>query len=181
MLETYKQSIANQLEAALCMLHLCVERCPDEIWNGPVGNLAFCQVAFHALFFTDFYLGGPDEESFRSQPFHRENGQIFRDYEELEDRVQMLLYDKPAIKAYLVHCRNKASQVIAAEMEDTLQAPCGFARKAFSRAELYVVNIRHIQHHVAQLSLRLRLDAMESIPWVASGVARIVDSQAGHR
>ena len=169
MLATFKQLLNNQFDAALCTLGFCVERCPDALWNGPVGNLAFCQVAFHALFFTDFYLGGPDEETFRNQPFHRENGHIFCDYEELEDRVQVLLYDKPAIKAYLMHCRNKVSQVIAAETEDTLQAPCGFARKAFSRAELYVVNIRHIQHHVAQLSLRLRLDAKESIPWVASG------------
>ena len=123
MLETYKQSIANQLEAALCMLDLCVERCPDAMWNGRVGNLAFCQVAFHTLFFTDFYLGGPDEESFRSQPFHVANRHIFRDYEELEDRVQVLLYDKPGIKAYCGHCRIKASQVIAAETEDSLRSP----------------------------------------------------------
>jgi hypothetical protein len=168
MLETYKQLIANQLNAALCMLDLCVQRCPDALWNGRVGNLAFCQVAFHALFFTDFYLGTPDEDAFRSQPFHRANGQIFRDYEELEDRVQVLLYDKPAIKAYLAHCRGKALEVIAAETEITLSAPCGFARKAFSRAELYVLNVRHIQHHTAQLSLRLRLDAKEGIPWVGS-------------
>jgi hypothetical protein len=169
MLETYKQSIANQLNAALCMLDLCVQRCPDELWNSRVGNLAFCQVAFHALFFTDFYLGGPDEDAFRSQPFHRANGRIFRDYEELEDRVQVLLYDKPAIQAYLVHCRNKATEAIAAETEDSLRAPCGFARKAVSRAELYVLNIRHIQHHTAQLSLRLRLETKDGIPWVGSG------------
>ena len=169
MLETYKQSIANQLDAALCMLDLCVERCPDAMWNGRVGNLAFCQVAFHTLFFTDFYLGGPDEESFRNQPFHVANRHIFRDYEELEDRVQVLLYDKPGIKAYCGHCRNKASQVIAAETEDSLQAPVWIRAKGVLRAELYVVNIRHIQHHAAQLSLRLRLDAKESIPWVASG------------
>jgi hypothetical protein len=139
------------------------------MWNCRVGNLAFCQVAFHALFFTDFYLGGPNEDAFRGQPFHRENGPIFRDYEELEERVQVLLYDKPAIKAYLMHCREKASQAIRAESDESLRAPCGFARKPFSRAELYVLNIRHLQHHVAQLSLRLRLDANESVSWVASG------------
>jgi hypothetical protein len=169
MLETYKLSIANQLDAALCMLDLCVEQCPDALWNSRVGNLAFCQVAFHALFFTDFYLGEPDEDAFRGQPFHRQNAHIFRDYEELEDRVQVLLYDKPAIKSYLGHCRDKISEVIAAETDESLQAPCGFARKSFSRAELYVLNIRHIQHHAAQLSLRLRLDAKESVPWVGSG------------
>jgi len=169
MLETYKQLTANQFDAALCMLDSCVERCPDAMWNIPVANLKVCQVAFHALFFADYYLGPPDDDSFRRQPFHRDNMHIFRDYEELEDRAQVLLYDKSAIKAYLDHCRNKASQAIAAETEASLAAPCGFARKPFSRAELYVLNIRHIQHHTAQLSLRFRLDAHDGAPWVASG------------
>jgi hypothetical protein len=38
-----------------------------------------------------------------------------------------------------------------------------------SRAELYVYNLRHIQHHAAQLSLRLRLDHGVNIAWVGSG------------
>jgi hypothetical protein len=167
--DTFRELTANQYDAALCMLNCCVEQCPDALWEGRVANLKFCQVAFHALFFTDYYLGEPDVEAFRQQQFHRDNPQIFRNYEELDDRVQVLLYDKEAIRAYLGHCRHKAAQVMAAETEESLQAPCGFARKAFSRAELYVLIIRHIQHHVAQLSLRLRLDALESVPWVTSG------------
>jgi hypothetical protein len=67
------------------------------------------------------------------------------------------------------HCRKKASAVIASETSDTLSAPCGFERRGFSRAELHVYNIRHIQHHAAQLSLRLRLDAKQDIPWIGSG------------
>jgi hypothetical protein len=169
MIDIIKALIGNQFEAALCMLGSCVEQCPDTIWESRVANLKFCQVAFHALFFTDYYLGEPNVEAFREQPFHRENTHVFRDYEELEDRAQILLYDKTAIRAYLAHCRRKATQVIAAETEDSLRAPCGFARKPISRAELYGLNIRHIQHHAAQLSLRLRLDAQESVPWVASG------------
>jgi hypothetical protein len=169
MLDTFKQLTGNQFDAALCMLGFCVEQCPDVLWECRIANLRFCQVAFHALFFADYYLGQSDEHSFRRQRFHLDNSQIFRDYEELEDRVQVLLYDKDAIRAYVRHCRNKAAQAIAAETAESLRAPCGFARKALSRAELYVLNIRHIQHHVAQLSMRLRLDAQESTPWVASG------------
>ena len=37
------------------------------------------------------------------------------------------------------------------------------------RAELHVYSIRHIQHHAAQLSLRLRLDAGVAIPWIGVG------------
>ena len=38
-----------------------------------------------------------------------------------------------------------------------------------TRAELYVLNLRHIQHHAAQLSLRLRVDADAATPWISSG------------
>jgi hypothetical protein len=168
MLEVCKNLLANQFEAALCTLGLCIDRCPAAMWNAPVGNLSFCQVAFHTLFFADYYLG-QNEDTFGQQPFHLANAEFFRDYEELRPRQQRLLYDQAAIKAYLGHCRAKAAAAIAAETADSLSEPCGFARKSFSRAELYVYNTRHIQHHAAQLSLRLRLDAGVEIPWIGSG------------
>lgn len=39
------------------------------------------------------------------------------------------------------------------------------ARCPFSQAELHACNMRHIQHHAAQLTLRLRLDGMEQVLW----------------
>jgi len=57
--------------------------------------------------------------------------------------------------------------MIAAEIADSLRAECGFAHREFSRAELHLVNIRHIHHHAAQLSLRLRIDHNEEIAWLA--------------
>lgn len=110
-----------------------------------------------------------DEESLDQQQFHRDNKDFFRDYEELQDRKQELRYDRPSIKNYLEHCREKARQVIVAETEETLKAPCGFPNKLFSRAELYLYSLRHIQHHAAQLILRLRLDHNAEFPWVGSG------------
>jgi hypothetical protein len=168
MLDTFKQLVGHQFEAALCTLNACIDRCPDAIWNSRVGNHRFCQVAFHALFYADYYLG-PNEASFRDQPYHRDHPQLFRDYEEFEDREPQLLYDKPSIRSYLDHCRKKSAQAIAAETADSLAARADFPRRTFSRAELHVYNIRHLQHHAAQLSLRLRLDAQVDIPWIRSG------------
>jgi len=168
MLDVFKQLIAKQFEAALCTLNACIDRCPDSAWNERVANHRFCQVAFHTLFYADFYLGR-NEEEFRRQPFHQEHAQFFGDYEEFEDHAPVRLYEKQAIKKYLAHCRDKAAQAIAAETADTLAAHCGFTRRPVSRAELYVYGIRHIQHHAAQLSLRLRLDGNADIPWVGTG------------
>jgi len=168
MLESYKQLISRQYEAALCMLSECIEQCPDANWNAPVANLKFCQAAFHALFCTDLYLG-PDVDSLRDQKFHRDRAAAFADYEELEDRPQQAVYEKSFIDEYVQHCREKSQQVVSSETEEILGGPSGFDWLKFSRAELHVYNIRHIHHHAAQLSLRLRLDTGEGIRWVGSG------------
>jgi hypothetical protein len=168
MLDTFQHLVSHQLQAALCTLNACIERCPEAAWNAKVGNCPFCQVAFHTLFYADYYLG-PNDESFREQPFHQGNAEFFADYEEFEDREPVRLYDKPSIRRYLQHCREKAAQMIAAETEETLTARAAFPRRDFSRAELYVYNIRHIQHHAAQLSLRLRIDHGIEVPWIGVG------------
>ena len=168
MLETFKALTVNQFEAALGMLSTCIDRCPESNWNAPVGNNAFCQVAFHALFWTDFYLE-PSPDSFRLQSFHRNNRGFFRNYDELEDRLPELFYDRPTVKAYVDHCRDKVSDVIFAESAETLAAQFVYGRLAVSRAELHVNSLRHVQHHAAQLSLRLRIDTNDGVPWIASG------------
>ena len=149
------------------MLECCVDQCPNANWQAPIANLKFCQAVFHALIFTDLYLGA-DETSLRAQPFHRDHGAVFGDYEEFEDRAQQQTYQKPFIQKYLEHCRNKARQVVSSETAATLVKTSGFARKDFSRAELHVCNIRHLQHHAAQLSLRLRIDSDLSVLWTSS-------------
>jgi hypothetical protein len=168
MLETYKTGIANQFEAAFCTLKICLDRCPDSCWNATVAKAPFCQVMFHTLFFTDYYLGEKDDD-LRDQPFHREHRDFFADYEQLQDREPTSLYDRTSINAYLQHCRDKARAAIDAETTESLAARTGFQRRDFSRAELYVYNMRHVYHHAAQLTLRLRLDTEVDIPWIDSG------------
>jgi hypothetical protein len=168
MLAVFKELATHQFEAAYCTLGLCMDRCPPSSWNARVANYLFCQVAFHTLFFADYYLG-ENEEAFRRQSFHRDHAAFFGDYEEFADRAPQSLYEKADLKTYLDFCRRKAREAIAVETAESLQAQAGFARRTFSRAELHIYNIRHIQHHAAQLGLRLRLDANIDIPWVGSG------------
>jgi hypothetical protein len=168
MLATLTKLLAHQYEASLSALNLCVVRCPDACWNEPVAKWKFCQASFHAVFFADLYLQPSDDvRAFKDQIFHLEHRDAFRDYEELEDRPQVLLYERPFVLSYLQHVRRKAQETVVRESADTLAGPSGFHWRNCSRAELHVYNIRHIQHHAAQLSLRLRLDANVDIPWVS--------------
>ncbi len=167
MRDTLTELLAHQFEASLCTLHLAVARCPESSWNEPVAAWKFCQAAFHAVFFADIYLQPSDDvAALKRQAFHVEHKADFRDYEELEDREQVLLYEKPFVLSYLQYVRGKAQEVIARESADVLGGPSGFRRRKCSRAEFHIYNIRHIQHHAAQLSLRLRLDHAIDIPWV---------------
>jgi hypothetical protein len=168
MLDIVKTLIVNQFEAAVSTLNACIVKCPEAAWNAPVANYKFCQVAFHTLFYADYYLG-VTEEDFRREPFHTENAHVFRDYEELEPRAPVLLYERPWISTYLQYCRQRCHDVVAAETAESLAAKTKFPRKSFSRAEGHVYNIRHIQHHAAQLILRLRIDSQIDMPWFRSG------------
>ena len=168
MIETFKRLIVSQFEASFCTLGHCIERCPDDLWDVRVAKYPFCQVAFHTSFFADFYLGS-DADALRLQPFHLANAKLFGDYEQLQDREPLSLYERSQVEGYLEFCRSKAAATIAAETEESLNAPAKFNRRNFSRAELHVYNIRHIQHHAAQLILRLRLDSNIDVPWIGAG------------
>ena len=97
MLETFQRLIASQYEASLCTLAHCVAGCPSELWNAPVAKHPFCQVAFHVLFFADYYLE-PGPESLPQQPFHLANPKLFGDYEQLQDREAVSLYERSQIE-----------------------------------------------------------------------------------
>jgi hypothetical protein len=168
MINAYKKLVSNQFESTFCALAECIKRCPEEEWMAPVVKLKFCQVAFHALFFADTYLG-PNLISLREQPFHKDNSTVFADYEELEDLEQKVVYEKSFIENYLQHCRDKAARVIENETAESLNRNPGFDWLKFPRAEVHVYNIRHIYHHTAQLALRLKIDCDVEIPWVSSG------------
>src|SRR6185436_6786289 len=140
MIKTVKRLIVSQFEASFCTLAHCVARCPDHLWNTRVAKYPFCQVAFHTLFFADYYLG-PDAESLRHQPFHLANPDLFGDYVQLQEREPESVYDKLQIETYLAFCRAKAAATITAETGEDLDAPARFARRNFSRAELHVYNI----------------------------------------
>jgi hypothetical protein len=171
MVGTYRRLIAAQFEAGLCTLGHCIAWCPEALWPARVVRYRFCQVAFHVLFFADYYLE-QDPDSFDSQPFHLATPTLFgalRDDEEPLDAHGDPVYPRAEVQAYLDYCRRKALDTLAAETEQTLSAPAKHPRRNFSRAELHIYNIRHIQHHAAQLIVRLRLDSDVDVPWIGSG------------
>jgi hypothetical protein len=166
MSEYLKQILTSQYEAALCMLNQCIASCPPEPWEGKIANDTFRQVAYHTLFFTDLYLS-PSEEAFQLRDLHQRGGD-----ERGPTLSQGLSQDETL--SYVAICRRKAIETLAAETGEMLQGPSGFSYRRFSRGELHVYNIRHVQHHAGAMSAYLRrvapaLNEPKTLPWIGNG------------
>lgn len=159
-ISNYRDATLGQLHAALRTLAECVERCPDEVWTESVYELKFCQAAFHALFFTDLYLGNSFDE-LKQQAFHKQHASVFRDYEEYSPKKPECEYERAWVKLYVQHCRDKATHVINAETKETLVQEIGFEWLDITRAEMHIYTLRHLEHHAAQLILRLRQQGVD--------------------
>jgi hypothetical protein len=162
MIDYVRTILTGQFEAALCMLHDCVRKCPAERWEDKIANLSFRQVAYHTLFFADYYLS-PSETAFSLRELHGRGG------DERRDGVCTGLSQAETLE-YAAICREKAIDALAAETEASLRAEAAFARRTFSRGELHVYNLRHIQHHTGQLSAFLHKNVADADPrWIGSG------------
>ena len=161
-----RQSIVNQLLAALATLNQCIKNCPDSEWNEAHGDAPFSQVIFHTLFYQDYYLS-ENEETFKAQQFHKEHMDMFRDYEELINRKAKETYTRDEIELYLDFCYQKIKSLFA-DMNDN-----DFLKETKHRnmtyLELAIYCARHVQHHAAQLGLRLQLLSGNELEWISRG------------
>jgi len=156
--------LSSQFEASLCMMHHCIKACPVKHWEGKIVTATVRQIVYHTLFCADMYLS-PNAESFKLRELHRRGG-------DERGTTWSRGLSKPQTLAYLDICRRKARKTLASQTTRILKGPSGFRK--FSRGELHIYNIRHIQHHTGQLSAYLRrvdptLTDSKLLPWVGSG------------
>jgi hypothetical protein len=166
MIDYIQKILTGQFEAALCMLNDCIQICPPALWEGKIAFYPFWQVAYHTLSYCDYYLS-PGEAAFEPRDFHppQEPGSMFND-EPVPDQG----FTPAELGDYLSICRKKAIEAFASETPESLQRDCAFRRRTFSRGELHIYNLRHIQHHTGQLSAYLRkMDSALDPRWVGSG------------
>lgn len=156
---TWKSILWPQFGAAIDMLENALVACPDELWSDRSRRPELWYVVYHTLFFLDLYLSDSLEGFAPPPPFN---------LDELDPAG--LLPERPFTKdelhTYLEHGRQKCRATIEALTDEKALQRCGFDRFDFSHAELLLYNMRHVQHHAAQLNLLLR-QAVDSAPrWV---------------
>jgi DinB family protein len=149
-------ALKSQYKASLAMLRQAIESCPTSLWTDSSYVNPFWQVAYHALFYTDFYLQ-PSEAAFVPWEHHRPGYNRFN-----PDPVAP--YSADEILVYCARCENMVDSSV--DRLDLSAAESGFPWYKMSKLEHQLVNVRHLQHHTAQLAERIRQATGQGVRWV---------------
>jgi hypothetical protein len=153
-----RSALKGQFRAGLHMLQNCVELCPDDLWTGGQHPRNFWRIAFHAVFYAHLYLG-QNEGAF--SPWIRP----LEDAKELWENPRVVdPYQREEIIDYI---RWLDSNVDSTFDGLDLDSPdSGFDwYPDFPKLDHEILNIRHLQGHVGQLSELLMARGIDST-WI---------------
>jgi uncharacterized damage-inducible protein DinB len=156
----WRAILLPQFGAAIDMLENAIVACPDALWNDRSRQPEFWHVAYHTLFFLDLYLSDPVKDFVAPEPFT---------LDELDPagRLPERPYTQTELRGYLAHSRRKCRATIEALTDEKALERCTCDWLDISVAELLLYNMRHVQHHAAQLNLILRQTIDAAPSWVA--------------
>lgn len=158
--------LKSQYRAGLAMLRDAVERCPDELWIDTSTKTAYWHIAYHALFYTHLYLH-QDEKDFQPWVKHKKDHQFLGPLPWPPHDIPKI--DAPYTKAEILDYALVCESAVEAMHRLDLTAPqCGFWWYKVSTLEHQFINLRHLQHHVAQLIDRLGHATGQSVKWVGA-------------
>ena len=156
---TSRAILWQQFGAAIDMLENAIHACPDALWGDRARQPEFWYVAYHTLFFLDLYLSDSLEGFTPPAPFTLSE---IDPAGVLPDRV----YSKSELLAYLEHGRRKGHLRIDGLTEASAEERCRYRWIDLTKTESVLYNLRHVQHHAAQLNLLLRQAGHEAPRWV---------------
>ena len=159
MKDSIRSMLWSQFGAAIDMLENAIIACPDELWGTEREHQEFWYIAYHALFFLDCYLSESLDAFTPPPPFT---------LDELDERglLPERIYSRGELREYLAHGRDKCRRTIAVLTEAQMDRACGFDWLALTFGELLLYNMRHVQHHAAQLNLLLSRQTGAAPRWV---------------
>jgi hypothetical protein len=162
--------LKSQYHAALAMLRDTIAQCPDDLWLNAEHTNAFWQVAYHTLFFAHLYmLDG--KGSFEGWSGHQDRVQHPDGIAGPPDPKSPLpLIPRPYTKAETLAYWTICDEMVDAAIDrmDLERSDSGFYWYKMPKFEHQLVNLRHIQHHTAQLADRLRHALGIGTRWVGS-------------
>lgn len=155
----------GQFTAAVDMLENAIRACPDSAWGDRVDWWEFWYVASHVLYWLDYYLSGSPEHYVPPAPLGLEEA-------DPEGKLPPRVYTKDELLAVLAATRPKLHRVLDSLDAVSAQQPSKYLRIGLPQGEMLLYNLRHVQHHTAQLQWLLRQAGTEPPRWVRRGEIR---------
>jgi hypothetical protein len=150
-------AIWTQFGASLEMLENAIKMCPDEHWDT---DLNFWYTSYHCIFWTDYFLTTEPKNFEPQSPF------TFSEFDPTGKKPDRT-YTRTELLTYITHCRQKAFKLITGLTTERLNDRWINDYKNYSLLEILLYNLRHIQHHSAQLNLLLRQTINNAPTWVS--------------
>ncbi len=151
------KTLWSQFGASIEMLENAIMLCPTEQWNT---GTRFWYKAYHCLFFLDYYLTMDPKTFSPPAPFT---------LSEFVDTMPERVYEKQELINYLQYNREKCYLLISRLTMEALQERWINVSGSmnYSVLEILLYNMRHVQHHAAQLNLLLRQSINDAPDWVS--------------
>jgi hypothetical protein len=167
MINLIKESLWGQFGASIDMLRDTITLCPEEFL---ASNRKFFYTAYHTLIFLDYYMTNPPQGFTSPLSFTiREPADIPEDA--IDDIIPDSMYTKEDLLGYLQSSREKAHRLIAGLTEESVghrwkEEDVSPPVMDYSMLEILLYNMRHVQHHTAQLNLMLRQGINDASAWI---------------
>jgi hypothetical protein len=159
--EAWKATFWRQYGAAIDMLDHAIAACPDDVWGDRAAQPEFWYLAYHTLFFLDLYVNGTLKGFAPPAPFNMDE---IDPAGVLPERV----YTRQEMRTYLAHGRRKCRAAIEALTDERSAVLSDFDWLKLPYAELLLDNLRHVQHHTAQMHLILRQRTGAAPKWIST-------------
>ena len=152
-----KKVIWSQLGASIDTLENAILRCPASFWNT---EKQFWYLAYHTLFFLDYYLTLDPKNFSPPAPFTLSEFEA----DQMPDRT----YSKAELLEYLAYCRQKCRHLLSSLTSELAQSDWinESGSMKYHVLEILCYNMRHVQHHAAQLNQLLRQEIDDAPQWV---------------
>lgn len=154
-----KEMLWNQFGASIDMMENSIKACPEDLWDA---DSKYWYIAYHTLFFLDYYLTiETDEKNFSPPP------PFSLSEFDSEGAMPERTYTKEELLIYLNHCRQKCHDLIKGITPENSDRRFVNPYRDYNIFEILLYNMRHVQHHMAQLNLLLRQNGNEVPNWVS--------------
>jgi hypothetical protein len=164
----WRDGVWGQFGAAIDSMEKALVACPEELWSDRSQRPEYWYLVFHTLFFLDYYLSDSVEGFAPPAPFT---------LDELDPAgvLPERPYTKDELRSYLEHGRAKCRRVMGALTDERARERRKFGSVDGTLAELLLYNMRHVQHHTAQLNLILRQKTDSAPDWVGRTKIKLGD------